>query len=98
LREEGKIWLWPIYFDELHTRGEGRRIPKKFSKRNPKAEEIMSAAKELGYEAEIIHDASHPKYPWIKTGVVLVDTDIPKTLLLMKIARNLKKNRGNINA
>lgn len=61
--------------------------------RSPRLDEIERAAKELDLNPLIEPGKSHPRYPWIKTGVVLVDKKGPKTQLLRAIARKIKENR-----
>ncbi len=44
-RDEGKLVLWPMYFDSSLIRVEGRRISKKNAIEKPLAENIAKAAK-----------------------------------------------------
>jgi signal recognition particle subunit SRP19 len=93
VRISKKIRIWPIYFDAGHSRSEGRKVSKKLAVRTPKVEEIKMAAEELGLNPSVEYDLSHPKYPWIKTGVVLVDSADLKTRLLRMISKRIQENR-----
>ena len=66
MRISKKIRIWPIYFDAVHSRSEGRKVSKKLAVRTPKVEEIKMAAEELGINPIIESDIAHPKYHWIK--------------------------------
>ena len=86
MRSKGKMVLWPIYFDSAATWGGGRRVPKALAVRAPKTEDIVTAAVAAGLKAELQPSVSHPKYPWIKTGYVLVESKEPKTKVMRLIA------------
>jgi signal recognition particle subunit SEC65 len=83
------IVLWPVYFDSALTYGEGRRVPKMLAMRAPKTEDIVKAAVASGLKAELQPNVAHPRYPWNKTGYVLVATKEPKTKILKLIAGKL---------
>ena len=85
------IVLWPIYFDSAVTWSEGRRVPKAMAIRAPKTEDIVKAAISLGLKAELQLSVSHPRYPWIKTGYVLVEAKEPKAKVLKLIASKLPR-------
>jgi len=87
------IVLWPIYFDSALTWGGGRRVPKGMAIRMPKTEDIVKAAILAGLKAELQPSVAHPRYPWIKTGYVLVETKESKAKVLRLIASKLP--RGN---
>jgi len=86
LRSKGKMVLWPIYFDSAATWGSGRRVPKALAMRAPKTEDIVTAAVAAGLKAELQPSVAHPKYPWIKTGYVLVESKEPKAKVMRLIA------------
>jgi signal recognition particle subunit SRP19 len=80
------IVLWPVYFDSSVTWGEGRRLPKSMAIRAPKTEDIVKAAVSAGIKAELQPSVAYPRYPWIKTGCVLVETNEPKAKIIKLIA------------
>lgn len=94
MRKQNKIVLWPIYFDSTKTRGDGRKIPKSLAVPSPKITELKEAVEKLGLECELVANASYPRTPWLKTGMLLVAREGAKNQLLKKIARKLQKIRG----
>lgn len=93
MRNQNKVFLWPIYFDISKTRGEGRRVPKKFAVSAPKLEELQRAAKKRGLQPMVVSDAAYPTFPWLKTGLLVVPKKEPKSETLEKIAKELVKLR-----
>lgn len=93
MRKKDKIVLWPSYFDRTKTRGEGRRVSKSLGVPSPQISEIKEAAEELGLDYEMITDASYPKTPWLKTGMVLVEKEGPKQKMIKKIGNQLSMIR-----
>jgi signal recognition particle subunit SRP19 len=91
LRSKGKIILWPIYFDSAATWDGGRRVPKMLSIRAPRTEDIVKAAISAGLKAELTPSVAHPRFPWIKTGYVLVDSKEPKAKIIKLIAGKLPR-------
>lgn len=86
MRSKSKMVLWPIYFDSAATWGGGRRVPKALALRSPKTEDIVTAAVAAGLKTELQPSVAHPKYPWIKTGYVLVESTESKTKVIQLIA------------
>lgn len=92
MRSKGMIVLWPVYFDSAVTWGGGRRVPKVMAIRAPKTEDIVKGAVSAGLKAELQPAAAHPRYPWIKTGYVLVETKEPKAKVIKLIASKLPRS------
>jgi len=90
MRRRGKLFIWPQYFDSSYSWREGRRVPRSLALRSPRAEDIEKTAQELGLNPMLTPGAAHPKYPQIKTGVVLVDAKAPKTQILKDIAAKIR--------
>jgi len=88
-RDEGKLVLWPMYFDASLSRLEGRKVPKKNAIEKPLAENIAKAAKSLGLNPVLEKQSVHPSTPWKQDGRVLVDKKGSKTKLLIQIANRL---------
>jgi signal recognition particle subunit SRP19 len=95
LRVKGKLVLWPAYFDTDYTWGQGRRISKKLSLRGVKSEEISKAAEDLGLSPVLRSGMAFSKYPWRKTGCVLVEKAGPKSEVLKDLARRMRANRAS---
>lgn len=91
MRTKGMIILWPVYFDSAITWGEGRRIPKSMAIRAPKTEDIIKAAVSAGLKVELQPSVAHPRYPWIKTGYVLVESKESKAKIMKLIASKLPR-------
>ncbi len=94
MRKQDKVILWPTYFDSTKTRGEGRKIPKSLAVPSPKISELKEAVEKLGLEHELVLEASYPKMPWLKTGMLLVAKKGTKNQMIKKIAKQLLKIRG----
>ncbi|MEM3617145.1 MAG: signal recognition particle subunit SRP19/SEC65 family protein [Candidatus Bathyarchaeia archaeon] len=94
MRRQDKVVLWPAYFDSTKTREDGRKISKILAVPSPKITELKEAVEKLGFECELVADASYPKTPWLKTGRLLVAKKEAKNQLLKKIAKQLQKIRG----
>jgi signal recognition particle subunit SRP19 len=67
------------------SRKEGRRVPKSKAVKSPDASKIFDAANKLGLNP-IIEQATYPKQPWIKTGVIIVDKVGSKTKIIRDIS------------
>lgn len=94
MRKQEKVILWPAYFDSTKTREEGRKIPKGLAVPLPKISELKEAAEKLGLEHELVPEASYPKTPWLKTGMLLVTKRETKNQIIKKIAKQLQKIRS----
>ena len=91
MRSNGKIVLWPVYFDAASTWDGGRRVPKVLAMRAPRTEDLVKAAVEAGFKAELQPGAAHPSKPWFKTGYVLVDAKGPKAKVIRLVAEKLPR-------
>ncbi|MGB9959568.1 MAG: signal recognition particle subunit SRP19/SEC65 family protein [Candidatus Bathyarchaeales archaeon] len=94
MRKQDKVILWPTYFDSTKTRGGGRKIPKSLAVPSPKISELKEAVEKLSLEHELVLEASYPKMPWLKTGMLLVAKKGTKNQMIKKIAKQLLKIRG----
>lgn len=93
MRKQEKILLWPVYFDSNKTRQQGRRVPKNLAVASPKLEEIQKAAKDIGFQVEVVINVKYPKTPWQKTGYILIPKKGSKTQMLREIAKKLISTR-----
>ena len=85
--------MWPAYFDSTRTRDKGRRVPKNLAVPAPRITEMKEAADKLKLTCELVVDAGYSKAPWVKTGMLLMKKKEPKEQTIMKIARQLQKDR-----
>jgi len=89
MRKQEKIILWPVYFDNLKTRREGRKIPKSVSVPNPRLKELQEAAETLRLKVTLEAEAAHPANPWIKTGRLWIEKEKSKINIINRIAKEL---------
>jgi signal recognition particle subunit SRP19 len=90
LRGKGKLRIWPAYFDVKYSRSEGRRIPRNQAVREPRIEDLEKAANKLGLKPILQAGAAYSKYPWSKTGALLVDKKGSKNDVIKKLAAELR--------
>ena len=91
MRQQDKVIVWPVYFDSLKTRSEGRRVSKNLGVPSPKALEVKEASEKAGLASELVPDIGYPKTPWMKTGMVLVKKKGSKNQAIVSIAGQLVK-------
>lgn len=87
-RDDGKLVLWPVYFDRTEPRP-WRRVPKELSIDNPTPEMIADAAAKLRLSPTIERGVPHPRRWWRHEGRVLVDVRGSKSVLVRQIAELL---------
>ncbi len=83
------VIIYPAYFNIHYSRSKGRRVPKNLAF-DAKIDTIAKAAKELGYSFEI-EDKRYPRFWWSEKGRLVIETDEPKTEVIIKIAKKVKK-------
>lgn len=88
-KDEGKLVIWPHYFDRSLTRAQGRRVPENLAIEGPRAHHVFQAAKSLGLKAELAEDARPPAFWHQSRGCVLVLKSGKKEEILKQIARRL---------
>ena len=92
-RDDGKLVLWPLYFDINEPRP-WRRVPKDLAVSEPSAEAIARIAAELRLKPVLEKGVSHPKRWWLEEGRVLVDVRGAKSVLIQQIAERLKAQKA----
>jgi signal recognition particle subunit SRP19 len=96
MRKKDRVILWPIYFDSTKTRSEGRRVTKKLAVSTVNLKDILGAAESLNLSSEIVSDASHPKLPNKKTGLITILKKEPKNEIIQKIAKVILEKRKKL--
>ena len=87
--------FWPQYFDAKRSRSKGRRISKKFAIEKITPNDILKAAKHLGYEAHFEKGYQYPRSWWDDPGRVSIDTKgKKKSRVLIDLAKDMKKNQS----
>ena len=94
MRRIGLTIFWPQYFDKNRTIKLGRRISLENATDRPKAKDVLNAAQNLKYYAEIDPQSRYPRTTWNDPGVVLIDTmGQKKSFVLNKLAPEVNKAR-----
>ena len=88
-RDDGKVVLWPLYFDRAEPRP-WRRVPRELALDDPTAEAVANAAAKLRLKPILEKGVSHPKRWWKSEGRVLVDARGAKSTLLAQIAETMR--------
>lgn len=88
-KRDGKLVLWPRFFDAGKSRKEGRRVAADLAVRDPHSGDIAEAARTLGLNPVLEKDAAHPRAWWDKHGRVLVDKKWTKEETLKRVAKRL---------
>ena len=79
--------VYPAYFDAELSRSEGRRVPTDLAVEAPTVDEIAKAVQQVGYDAVIEREMTHPR-EWEPRGRVLVHgaADSTKNDLVQAVA------------
>jgi len=94
LRRSDRVVIFPVYLDSSKTEGDGRRIPKSEGVQDPRLNEIADACARLGLEYTVEGNASHPREPTARRGLVRVGERGSKVELLRKIALLIRQSRA----
>ena len=91
MRKRDEVVLWPVYFDSTRTRSEGRKVPKRLAKPVPTLLMVEKAVKNLDLKCNLVAEAAYPRFPWKKTGLVLIEKTKPKNQLIMEVAKEISR-------
>ena len=94
MKEYSKMILWLDYFNSSNSRSKGRRIPLTMAVRDPSLDELIDAAKRVGYTPES-QTAINPKRYSSVSGYICLERAKPKSLALKRIATVLKTVRSD---
>jgi signal recognition particle subunit SRP19 len=92
-KRDGKLVLWPIYFDKDAPRA-WRRVPLDLAIAEPTAEEVAKAAQTIRLKPILEKGVPHPSRWYARSGRVLVDVRGAKSVLLRQIGEELKIARA----
>ncbi|MHA1512167.1 MAG: signal recognition particle subunit SRP19/SEC65 family protein, partial [Promethearchaeota archaeon] len=96
IRRKALSIFWPQYFDKNRPIRLGRRVSKETATDKPLVEDVLTAAKNLKYSAEIDNLSKYPRSPYDAKGLVLIDTmGQKKTFVLKKLAPEVKQAKEN---
>lgn len=85
--------IWPAYLDAERSRSAGRRVPLDLAVTEPAVEEIAAAVEQVGYEAEVDVDATHPQEFEPRGRVIVFDVEDSKNDLIQAVAAYLAAMR-----
>ncbi len=84
--------FWPQYFDAKRSRSNGRRLPRKFAIDKVNLEEMVKAARNLGYHAETESSYKYPRSWWEDPGRVIIDAKgKKKSKVMLEVAKEIRK-------
>ncbi len=95
MKLNGRVVIWPRYFDGTRARSAGRRLPTRLCIEKPKVEELATIAERLGLNPEVRATAAHPQGIWERSGCLIVDKRGSKTKVLNLLAVGLVKQRAD---
>jgi signal recognition particle subunit SEC65 len=97
LKSYDRFVVWLDYLDSERKRAEGRRVPLNSCTRSPTLEELTLACGRLSLEPEA-QTARYPSKALKQSGYVSVKKTASKQKVVMQIARELSKVRGEKSA
>jgi len=80
--------LWLDYFNSTYPRSESRRVPLSRAVRNPKIEELVEAARQLGYQVQPV-DAIHPRRLEHRSHYISIEKTGSKAKIIADLAKKL---------
>jgi signal recognition particle subunit SEC65 len=93
LKSYDRFIVWLDYLDSERKRGEGRRVPLNSCTRSPTLDELTLACSRLKLEPEP-QAARYPSKALKQSGYVSVKKTTNKQKMVVQIARELSKVRG----
>jgi len=92
MRKKSKTIFWLAYFDKRLTRKQGRRLSKSEAIDKITLEQLVEAARMLGFEVDVDPEARFPASWYEHPGRILVNTEgQSKSKVLQKIGKQLRK-------
>ena len=91
---DGYFILYPQYFDNRISRGQGRRVSRDMAVKSPTSLDVFHAAQEAGFDPELDPSHHHPSFWFNQSGRVLISVDNvdgTKAGLINVIARYMKQ-------
>lgn len=87
------IYVYPAYLAKDGSRAEGRRVPSAHAPPTATVEQILNAAKTLGFTAEAQPERGYPRQSLAEAGRVKVTkrTGVSKSKLLRLLADEIRK-------
>jgi signal recognition particle subunit SRP19 len=100
LKDYEYVILWLDYFNKNLTRAKGRKIKKEQAIFDPTLTDLISAARESGFDpkSDQINDgARYPRRAFVKSGYIALpkNDSRKKNKLIITLAQRMLKNRTN---
>ncbi len=90
MKDYDHVIVWLDYFNKAYSRRQGRRVRKDLAIFEPKIDELIKAAKALGYEEiEVNENARYPKRWYQRSGYIMIDKDDSKEVIIQELAKEL---------
>jgi signal recognition particle subunit SRP19 len=98
LKDYDYVILWLDYFNKNLTRTKGRKIKKEQAIFDPTLSDLLSAAKESGFDPkndQINDGARYPRRAFVKSGYIALpkNKSYKKNKLIITLAQRMMKNR-----
>ncbi|MGB9727184.1 MAG: signal recognition particle subunit SRP19/SEC65 family protein [Nitrososphaeria archaeon] len=93
MKDYDHIILWLDYFNSKFSRSCGRRVPTNLAVSSPTLDELVEAAKMLGYEVEAFK-AKYPKRNYLESGYISIPKTKSKNAVIKEISKMLAQVRG----
>jgi signal recognition particle subunit SEC65 len=89
------FYVYPAYFDRSIARADGRRVPAADGLADVTVDEIVQAAKRLGWRAEAEPAKQYPRRDFTYAGRAKLSkkADVPKARCLRDLAAEIRKIR-----
>jgi signal recognition particle subunit SRP19 len=94
LKLNGKMVVWPVNIDSSKSHKQGRKVGKSTSVQAPRLEEIAEAARQLGFEPEVVPGKSRPTLWWEHSGYAVFPKSGVRADLLRSLAGEVRKARA----
>lgn len=86
--------IWLDYFNKNLSRKKGRKVNKDRAVFDPKLDELIQAAKAVGYNPkETNAEANFPRRAYVRSGYIMVEKKYTKSKVVNKIAERLVQQR-----
>ncbi len=95
MKDYEHIVVWLDYFNKTLSRHKGRKVSKDYCIFDPSLNELIDAAKAAGIEPkETEEKVRFPRRPYVRSGYIVLEKNIPKTKVLKKISEKLVQKRA----
>ncbi|MFW9811319.1 MAG: signal recognition particle subunit SRP19/SEC65 family protein [Candidatus Thorarchaeota archaeon] len=92
-KHDGKLIIWPAYFEKNYTRAEGRRVPSNLAATDVTIKILEAAAQSSGFECEIESEKRYTRNPSGKKGYLIINNseNHKKKRVLLMLAKGVRR-------